>query len=88
LLVAGRPAEVAHEALLRLRIAHLDPASANPAALVATIDQPGSTRLAAALMCPLSNGGATALLRRTVPEPLDRTAAMPTDRPDKEPTRA
>jgi CRISPR-associated protein Csx17 len=88
LLAAGRPAEVTHEALLRLRIAHLDPAPAKPAALAATIDQPASTRLAAALVCPLSNGGATELLRRTVPDPLDRTATTPPHRTDKEPTRA
>jgi CRISPR-associated protein Csx17 len=88
LLAAGRPAEVTHEALLRLRIAHLDPAPAKPAALAATIDQPASTRLAAALVCPLSNGGATELLCRTVPDPLDRTATTPPHRTDKEPTRA
>lgn len=88
LLVAGRPADVAEEALLRLRVARLEPAPASPSALAAAIDGTASTRLAAALVCPLSSRDASALLRRTVPEPLHRIPTIPDDSSDKERIRA
>lgn len=85
LLVAGRAGDVAEDALLRLRIAQLDPASRSAPALAATTDAGAGVRLAAALMCPLSTGGASALLRRTVPDALER---HPAASPEKEPTHA
>lgn len=71
-LVAGHLQEVAAEALLRLRIARLDPAPASPQAVAASDDPLAlGVRVAAGLMCPLSTAGASALLRRTVPGPID-----------------
>ena len=68
-LVAGEVQAVVGDALRRLRMARLDPAPADTASLAAA--GPRGRRLAAALLCPLTNGGAAVLLRRTVPEPIE-----------------
>lgn len=69
MLVGGRIGLVAREAILRLRMARLDPAVRNPDVLALT--SPKGTRLAAALMFPVSGSGAQALLRRVVPNPVE-----------------
>lgn len=68
-LACGRLEPVIEEAVRRLRIAALDPAVTDSRVIAATA--PTGTRLAAALLCPLSAGGSASLLRRTVPEPID-----------------
>jgi CRISPR-associated protein Csx17 len=68
-LAQGRVQPVIEEALRRLRIACLAPAPANPGAIARSA--PSGRRLAAALLCPLSNGAVATLLRRVVPDPLD-----------------
>lgn len=70
LLLTGKAARVAEEALGRLRIARLDPAPTCARALGGTGDRAAGARLAAALVCPLSKSSVSALLRRVVPEPI------------------
>ena len=62
-------AGVIREALTRLRIARLDPAVSDAGAIA--INGPNGTRLAAALMCPIPDTGASRLLRRIVPSQID-----------------
>lgn len=69
LLTAGRISEVAREALLRLRMARLDPA-VNNVKILGEASPPG-VRLAASMMFPISSSAARVLLRRTVPDPVE-----------------
>lgn len=76
LLVAGQLRDVAAQALLRLRVARLDPAPASVTALSAALDPPRfASRLAAGLFCPLSSSDVSALLSRVVPGPTDQLPA-------------
>jgi len=68
-LRANRVESVLTAALLRLRIARLDPAVADTGALAR--GSPSGQRIAAALMVPLSSASVSGLLRRIVPPPLD-----------------
>lgn len=73
-LVAGRVADVITEALLRLRIARLDPAPADGRAIAAGVS---GDRLAAGLLIPLTRHGTGVLLRQVVPPPLEAISSSP-----------
>lgn len=68
-LAASRVEPVVRAALLRLRMAHLEPAPRDSVA-IARGSAPGP-RLAAAMLCPLSRPAAESLLLRIVPRPLE-----------------
>jgi len=68
-LARGHVGPVLDEAVRRLRMARLDPAVAHGDAIAKAA--PDGARLAAALLCPLTSGGAASLLRRAVPSPID-----------------
>lgn len=72
LLIAGRVAAVVEQALRRLRVARLDPAITNVAA-VSRQPHPtlNGTRLAAALLCRLSTRDASRLLSQVAPTPVE-----------------
>lgn len=84
-LAAGSIEPVIEAALRRLRIAGLAPAFPRTAGRVGTSSAPASAAiartappphlLAAALLCPLSRGGVTRLIRQVVPEALDVATA-------------
>lgn len=66
-LLAGHVEAVVTRALLRLRMARLDPAVQDPRAVARCVDGP---RLAAVLLTPLSSGVIGTLLRQIAPAPI------------------
>jgi CRISPR-associated protein Csx17 len=73
-LAAGRRWPVLDAALRRLRMARLDPAPHDAAAMART--SPGGARLGAALLVPISGASCELLLRRLVPPPIDAPIAI------------